>query len=319
MSGIAPKNRATLAVAAFAALIGVSASASVQEPDASTSQPSEAVGTGSTCEATDRPNGVGFYYEASRNRNCTWSRGFTRDTPAAPYAVMHTPLPPQSRRPTNSDGRRPPTRNHRRYEVAVAGVSQRLAIVIHDGRQDPEAADALANRIGLAWAQMPPFIQYLVPAGTTLSTRDTGGYFPRYSLCEWHNSCERAHEAVHTIQMPSQYYVGYRGVPAGELTPEFEEMLLHEIGHLLDYGGGWLDRKRWSRAVEKDKGAYVTNYATTNMLEDFAESFVGWVIYRANPKGLTADATDHINKAMKSRITYLDGELRKRMMLHSIR
>lgn len=304
-----PKIASALAVAC-AALLGVSAAASVPEPGASTSRQPQAVGTDSRCEY----DGASFYYRADRNRDCTWTRGFTRESPAAPYAVVHTPLPPQGRRPPNSNGNRPPARNHRRYEVAVAGVAQRIVVVIHNGRQDAEVADALADRIGLAWAQMPPFIQHLVPAGTTISTRDTGGYFPRYSLCEWHSSCDRGREAVHTIQMPSAYYVGYGGTPAGELTPEFEEMMLHEVGHLMDYGAGWLDMNRWSRAQDRDNGTYVTNYATTNMLEDFAESFVGWVILRSNPAGLTDYAKEHINKSMKSRITYLDGELRKRMM-----
>ena len=80
--------------------------------------------------------------------------------------------------------------------------------------------------------------------------------------------------------MPLEYYVNIQD-DSVFLQPEFEEMVLHELGHAMDYGTpDWFQADLWQTAVDADN-AFVTEYAKTNTGEDFAESFVAWVIYRA--------------------------------------
>ena len=80
--------------------------------------------------------------------------------------------------------------------------------------------------------------------------------------------------------------IGYDGSPwpleGGYDThqPWTNNVLMHEATHMLDADAGWFLEDAWTRAVERDGGGYVTDSARSNTAEDFAESFVGWALYR---------------------------------------
>ena len=65
------------------------------------------------------------------------------------------------------------------------------------------------------------------------------------------------------------------------LAATYEEVLLHEVAHLLDTQGGYVsDSEEWKGASRKDGNLHLTAYAETNDREDFAETFTLWLAIR---------------------------------------
>lgn len=104
---------------------------------------------------------------------------------------------------------------------------------------------------------------------------------------------------TYTVVFPSRYlhtdgptFVGnHRG------HANFEELLLHELGHVMDShagfiagrppgpnGYGWSSSGRWRRAMA-DSPCAVSTYAERNEREDFAESVVAWFAYYGGRNG----------------------------------
>ncbi|MYD42678.1 MAG: hypothetical protein F4W90_02160 [Gammaproteobacteria bacterium] len=107
--------------------------------------------------------------------------------------------------------------------------------------------------------------------------------------------------------MPLEYYVNIQD-DSVFLQPEFEEMVLHELGHAMDYGTpDWFQADLWQTAVDADN-AFVTEYAKTNTGEDFAESFVAWVIYRAYRERVDPSVLKSIER-IAHRLQYFDDRL----------
>ena len=56
--------------------------------------------------------------------------------------------------------------------------------------------------------------------------------------------------------------------PGSRLDPEFEEGILHEIGHVLDARMGSVSERAWWKAArEKDQSRHVSDYAETDDAE----------------------------------------------------
>ena len=72
------------------------------------------------------------------------------------------------------------------------------------------------------------------------------------------------------------------------------------------------DRDEWSERVELDEDVYVTEYATTNYREDYAESLVAWVLLRGYPDQLAEPAKENIRR-IPNRLAYFDEELHDAM------
>ena len=91
----------------------------------------------------------------------------------------------------------------------------------------------------------------------------------------------------------------------------YEEILLHEFMHMAQHTRGALeiDHLRWEAAVAKDNN-YITSYARGNRIEDHADSFVAWLIWRRY-EGLRAAARAHIRRVIRWRIAYFDREHRR--------
>ena len=90
--------------------------------------------------------------------------------------------------------------------------------------------------------------------------------------------------------MPAEHYeVVFSGSVA--VTPEYEELLLHEIGHAFYYlVPGWWDEEAWSRAAELDS-FHMGTWGLNNVGEDYAESFVAWAILRGYGANLSAPSS----------------------------
>lgn len=255
-----------------------------------------AVCSADACDASDNP-----YW--APDSDCTWAHAIGPNTPAAAHAVSLAEETPR----------------YYRYEVAVVGVQRRFAI--HLWKNQPWATAAAARRLATVYAQLPPFLQRMLPADVAITTHSTGGFDALYCYREIHTGCDTgyvntaADDARHLLFMPTDYFFG---TAAPEPIPAFEEQLLHEWAHLLDFYFGWLDAAEWARAVERDGGAYVTEYAKTNEREDFAESFVAWVVYRAYPSRIAAAARAHIRESARYRLAYFDLRHRRATLRHRV-
>ena len=109
--------------------------------------------------------------------------------------------------------------------------------------------------------------------------------------------------------MPAEsYQVALQGNVV--VTPEYEELLLHEIGHAFYYlVPGWWDETAWSRAVEAD-GTHIGSWAERGVVEDYAESFAAWAILREYGQNLTPQARQNIGR-ISNRLAYFDARLRE--------
>ena len=104
--------------------------------------------------------------------------------------------------------------------------------------------------------------------------------------------------------------------PGSRLDPEFEEGILHEIGHVLDARMGSVSERAWWKAArEKDQSRHVSDYAETDDAEDFAESFVAWAAYRhdlarpASARRTTAGQRTYVRERIRCRMAWFDREL----------
>ena len=214
-------------------------------------------------------------------------------------------------------------RSYHRHEVQVLGVGRRLEILVSSDASD-YARDHLGAKwrdverlIARAWAQMPPIVHAATPRGTAIVLVDSSD--DRAYFCSKDEGMHCAGEARFEIMFPVRQSVVQRGGKI-ELAPGFEENLLHEIGHLYQYSqtDSWHHRTRWNAAVERDDGRYVTAYARTDSIEDFADSFMAWVLLRAHGGKLSDDARQRI-RSIPARLAYFDSLHRRLSLGHAYR
>lgn len=201
-------------------------------------------------------------------------------------------------------------RTYWRLQIFAPDALRRPLGVIARQHND-ESKTEWGNVMGRMYIQWPRFLRAIIPHDLLLVDYSTGGHHPKY--CNRNlgrNGCGAPNQAMHIISMPYEYYSQY--VSSGlavNITREYEELLLHELGHAMWYGTpDWWNETKWREAVEKDKGEYVTEYAETDEEEDFAESFAAWVIYRAYGHRITSEARKNILR-IRNRIIYFDQRL----------
>ncbi len=225
---------------------------------------------------------------------CTWANAVHDRLPFASYSVV----------PTHAPG------GYSRFRVVLGTGGTEIAVHTRklDSAERPAATD-YAILVGSVYARMPPWLQYLMPDGLAVTDAATGGYFPRACILDArHSGCgeNSVGRARFMIALPAQYYE-----TGNAFTPEYEELFLHELGHVFERME-WFDRTEWQRAVEADN-RFVTDYATTNEREDFAESFAAWVLWRSYRAGLSQPAIANI-EAIPNRLAYFDQRLGRALL-----
>ena len=181
--------------------------------------------------------------------------------------------------------------------------SPRDMLIVIPREEIPSDEDALraAHDIADQWARLPTIIHDLWPVGGRLELDlDTRGGL--------------------TYTNGGIIHIGHDGSPwpleGGYDThhPWTDNTLMHEAAHMLDADAGWFLEDEWTRAVDRDDGGYVTDYARSNTAEDFAESFVGWALYRGYPGRLSTACRRHTLDTMTARIRYFD----RRLWVHAL-
>ena len=146
---------------------------------------------------------------------------------------------------------------------------------------------------------LPRIVLRSLPENTTLSmdTGSSGG------AIYWDLPNERSH----AIEFDAAF--AHEEVPT--LDWSFEELLVHEVGHVFDKLHGITNRLEWLDAVAAD-GTGLTAYAGENAKEDFAETFAASLAVRADESRtaprLTPAHRERIG-LVSNRVKWLDRQL----------
>ncbi len=93
-----------------------------------------------------------------------------------------------------------------------------------------------------------------------------------------------------------------------DLEDELQFFLVHEAAHALDTESGQIgvmsDTVGWKDAVEED-GIYVSQYAATTPVEDFAESYAVW--YSVRTDQVSPEYSAQLESEQESRFAFFDG------------
>ena len=170
-------------------------------------------------------------------------------------------------------------------------------------------------------ASLPgPLIQRVPPSNLNLTqTTDDGAAYGGAGILSG--------SFVGNVTVPSRWFAltdGKRPVPVDA----FEHMLVHEFAHVMDYTKGisvFLDpttycddsnvdclhsgTEEWQAAIAESPCA-VSAYATTNEMEDFAESVIAWFGYYAGRQGRLEPSA---RSALRERLGKRFGVLNKLM------
>ena len=225
----------------------------------------------------------GAYYAATAVQ-CAFGPG----DPAAPYSL--TPVP-------DVPGPLAEAVRFRRLELPEA--SAMVMHYLHDRFRDPER---VARMTADGFAVLPPPVLRALP---------------RHLVFAW----ERQFSGLDAEADPDILLSFLRFDPSlvvegeGRLAHAFEELLLHEIAHLLDVlGGGVSSRPGWAAAVARDSGS-ASGYAETDASEDFAEAFTAWAAYKrdlsrpASARRMSPAQIRGIRNHIRYRMGWLDREL----------
>ena len=173
-------------------------------------------------------------------------------------------------------------------------------------------------------ASLPgPLMQRLPPANLNLTQFYAGDDPQAPASAYFDGSCTGSPDhgytcdGEHSVQVPDSFFVladdGTRPVPI----EQFEKTLIHEFAHVLDLfawhavlsvpgTNRWSRSDDWQRAMAESACA-VSEYATTNAREDFAESVVAWFAYYAGRQGrLPPEAREALRERLGKRFGVLN-------------
>ncbi len=169
--------------------------------------------------------------------------------------------------------------------MATAGASQ-VEVRIHDGFfQNPASA---AEQVARAWAAQPAvFRQAAMPRTISIDPIFWAAY---------------VYDNRFQVILSPAYL---RHHINGSMW-RFEETMTHEMCHALDHRKGYLSQSaEWRDLIARD-GSYVSNYARTSNLEDFAESCTAHVLLAAGGHRLDNSHRNHVLATMRNRAAYLN-------------
>lgn len=110
---------------------------------------------------------------------------------------------------------------------------------------------------------------------------------------------------VYTKPGGRRAYVVTAGSSTARFDWSFEELLTHELCHVIDSRSDLRNAQGWLDAVEADGDARVTDYAENNEAEDFAESCAAHILLGVGHR-LTDAHREHVEGRIPNRLAYLD-------------
>lgn len=182
------------------------------------------------------------------------------------------------------------TARYHYFEATAGATAMRMHVYKHF--EDPHW---VANRVAHAWAGLPEVLRR--SSMPLLIGIDSDG--PIF----WDHYIEDGGSLI--VEYPASW------VHEDDETLDwaFEELLVHELCHAIDFkaealaGERLSDTSHWQRAVRRDKG-HVSDYAKTNSKEDFAESCAAHILLGLGT-GLRQEHRDHIEATMGNRSAFL--------------
>ena len=189
-----------------------------------------------------------------------------------------------------------------RWAMEMEGIPDLEVLIWHGRYEDPER---IAELVGKSISVLPPIVLRSLPVNTVISMDQGSSGGAIY----WDLPRERAHaiEFAHTFAHESYDVLDW----------SYEELLLHEIGHVFDSGLYCIrDNLEWVEATRLDI-THVSSYANNSLKEAFAETFAAWFAYRRdqarplNKRKLTKVHTDKIKATISHRGAWLDKQILK--------
>ena len=185
------------------------------------------------------------------------------------------------------------------WSMEMFGINNNIEIQIWHSHFDSQ--QKIAKLVADSIAILPPVILRALPINTLISMDVGSGTGAIY----WNLWTERAHAI--------EFAAVFAHEADDTLDWAFEELLLHEIGHVFDVGLYKISENvGWLNASNKDFNALVSEYADTNAKEAFAETFAAWVSFSRdaarpeNERRLTHVHRTHILDAIFYRGAWID-------------
>ena len=197
-----------------------------------------------------------------------------------------------------------PTANYQRFDWQDMRTPRAMQIHIwNDGGWSQEQTDERLHLFAQSLAVMPTVLRQAMPYNTVLYI-ETNNCGPCYTLIN---------EQQHLIKFPHNYVIW--GSSSDRLGYTFEELFIHEVGHLLDHVGRQTtgtrisDSEAWQDAVDADD-SHVSEYAESNHGEDFAESLLAWMSYhKARCPDSEHAVCERVQETMPNRRDFFDEAL----------
>lgn len=194
-----------------------------------------------------------------------------------------------------------PHEKYARWVMEMEGIPNIELLIWHGHYSDERyVAELVASSVAI----LPAAVLRALPENTVISLDIGSGGGAIY----WDLPKERAHAV--------EFAAAFAHESANTLDWSFEELLLHEFGHVFDVGLYSIrTNPEWIAATQRDNSASVTRYAETNDKETFAETFAAWMAYRrdqARPiesRKLTPEHNDHILTTIGNRGKWLDEQI----------
>ena len=185
------------------------------------------------------------------------------------------------------------------WSMEMFGIPNSIEILIWPGHYEDERK--IAELVAASIAILPPAVLRSLPVNTLVALDVGSGSGAIY----WDLPVERAHAV--------EFSAAFAHESDDTLDWSFEELLLHEFGHVLDVGlYNITSDPGWIAATELDGETNVTEYANTNSKEAFAETFAAWLAYKRDQtrppssRRLTTAHRTHILSTISNRGAWLD-------------
>ena len=185
------------------------------------------------------------------------------------------------------------------WSMEMFGINNNIEIHIWHSHFDSQ--QKIAKLVADSIAILPPVILRALPINTLISIDVGSGTGAIY----WHYVEGRGHVI--------EFAAGFAHESDDTLDWAFEELLLHEIGHVFDVGLYKISENAgWLNASNEDLNALVSEYAATNAKEAFAETFAAWVSFSRdaarpeNERRLTHVHRTHILDSILYRGAWID-------------